>query len=219
MYLPDRDYTREGVTLRCERTWVSPVSIYDAILGSRLSYGSGNRSDSVLENGVLTLGEEDRTFIQQRIAKGISGEDKLLRTIPVSVMITAPLGFVLELDTYKVGTVKQSNSLMHYFKKNGAPPVSRFTADTDLRSIQICQNHFDAWAESNEPTNSTSALWRKFQDSVPRGILYTFHWTANYAVLRNIFRQRKMHRQLSWRVFCDEWMGELPCSWIFSYRV
>ena len=45
--------------------------------------------------------------------------------------------------------------------------------------------------------------------SNPAGFKITARMTTNYRCLRNIYIQRKDHRLLEWRVFCN-WITTLP---------
>ena len=48
-----------------------------------------------------------------------AGEDKFMRTIPVSMMISASMRWFQQLDTYNVGVTMQSSSLMHRVAARG----------------------------------------------------------------------------------------------------
>lgn len=190
-------------------------SILDAIMGSRLSYGSNSKSDSLMDGDELVIGPEDKKFLQARITAGVGGENKFLRCIPVSVFILAPLRWWVDMDTYKVGTVRQSSSLMHYFKSRGELTAAQFTSSTDPRLIDIANEKYRSWIASGGGTNFTSREWEEFQDSIPRGFLYTSQWCGSYAVLANIYRQRRAHRQKEWRSFCM-FIECLPHSWLMT---
>ena len=51
--------------------------------------------------------------------------------------------------------------------------------------------------------------FRALRQALPMGYNYKFTWSANYAVLRNIYRQRKNHRLSEWHEFC-RWIDGLP---------
>ena len=95
----------------------SVYNIYNAILGARNPKNSWNKSDSVFKgyNGKIentVIGENDLKLLQSLIKAG-SEHRKFMRQIGVSVIITAPLYWWKEFDTYKVGTVSNSCSTMH----------------------------------------------------------------------------------------------------------
>ena len=58
------------------------------------------------------IGEND-IDLAQRLIKGGAEHSKFMRAIGVNVDITAPTYFNSELDTYKIGTVRNSCSFMH----------------------------------------------------------------------------------------------------------
>lgn len=92
-----------------------------AIRGCRNPLESWEKSDSIIlmeqdENKnfreVAEIGKNDLGLMQKLIKAG-SEHRKFLRQIFVSVDITAPQYFFAELDTYKIGTVRNSTSMQH----------------------------------------------------------------------------------------------------------
>ena len=53
--------------------------------------------------------------------------------------------------------------------------------------------------------------FRLMRQRIPMGYNYTIAWTANYQVLRNIWKQRvkQVHRLVEWKQV-GEWLAELP---------
>ena len=105
--------------MRFENT--SVYNIYNAILGARNPMNSWEKSDSIIlieqdENKdfreVAKIGKNDLELMQKLIKAG-SEHRKFLRQIFVSVDITAPAYFMAELDTYKIGTTRNSSSFQH----------------------------------------------------------------------------------------------------------
>lgn len=210
------------------RTLVDERFIYEAILGSRLSYGNGKNSDSMVfyvpevDDFRLNLGMEDRRFIEARLNSGVHGEDKLTRCIPVSVRIKAPLKLLVELDTYKVGTVRQSSSLMHRVASRGHFVVEDFafrdpTADHVVNLIAEINRLYDLWIAEGPRRSDTQGEWTDWQDMIPRSYIYDSQWFTSYAVLRNIYFQRKNHRMGLWKDFLG-WMEALPHSFIITHE-
>lgn len=90
------------------------------------------------------LGEKDIELAQKLIKAGPEHR-KFLRQIMVSVDITAPLYFIHEFDTYKIGTTRNSCSLQH---KGAAEPftIRDFEVDDEriydvLDPIKIKKEH------------------------------------------------------------------------------
>ena len=75
----------------------------------------------------LGIGEKDLELAQKLIKAG-SVHRKFLRQILVSVDITAPLYWWKEFDTYKVGTVANSESTMH---RLASTPITLDCFETD----------------------------------------------------------------------------------------
>lgn len=204
-------------------TNVEQSFIKQAILGARLSYGNGKNSDSMLKMFELHIGPEDERFLKARLNASAQGENKFLRVIPVSVFITAPLKWWVELDTYKVGTVRQSSSLMHRLASKGRFAPDDFdvldSADPSFLAILDTLNaEYDKWIASGARRHDKYPEWTAWQDLIPRSFLYESHWIANYAVLRNIYFQRKDHRMVHWKKFLEWIENNLPHSWLITYQ-
>lgn len=128
------------------------AGIPQAISAMRLSYNSGDRSDSdcvkysavcinsknsdlgLVDEVVMgespnefdyykwQLGDADKALAQKLISAG-SEQRKFLRQIFVAVDITAPAYWWAQFDTYKVGVTRMSSSFMH------RGMIRKFTAD------------------------------------------------------------------------------------------
>lgn len=88
-----------------------------AVRGMRNPMNSWDKSDSHpeiygMEHYGFTVGENDLALMKKLVSAG-TDHSKFMRMICVSMDITAPLYFDSELDTYKVGTVRNSCSFMH----------------------------------------------------------------------------------------------------------
>ena len=93
-----------------------------AIRGMRNPLESWNKSDSEWETHInynkdevytkFVIGKNDLKLAQSLIKAG-SEHRKFMRQIFVSVDITAPAYFMTEIDTYKIGTTRNSSSFQH----------------------------------------------------------------------------------------------------------
>ena len=90
-----------------------------AVRAMRNPHDSWDRSDSGYiasgehyENVDYVIGEKDLELMRKLVRAGAEHR-KCLRAIHVSMDITAPCYWISELDTYKVGTVRNSCSFMH----------------------------------------------------------------------------------------------------------
>jgi hypothetical protein len=121
-----------------------------------------------------------------------AGHDKFLRQIQLWIDIEASRAWWSEFDTYKVGTVANSESTMHKLAKR-QPTIDDFEDGSHLVVV-----------------NAFCAIWRAHKDDIniikmnlPEGYLQRRMVTMNYANLRNIIEQRTGHRLKLWGVFID----------------
>lgn len=156
------------------------------------------------------IGPKDMSLAQRLIHAG-ADESKFLRQINVSVDITAPLYWWKEADTYKVGTTANSTSTMH---KLTSKPIeySDFSIDNfDEDWIDIFYNIISECEHMRKMYLQTKdrSYWRALIQLLPESYNQTRTWTANYAVLRNIYFARRNHKLDEWRDFC-KWIESLP---------
>ena len=155
------------------------------------------------------FGPKDLKLAQSLVRAG-TDEAKFIRQIFISVDITAPLYWWKEMDTYKVGTVANSTSTMH--KLSSRPiEINDFSFDKEFHSYHMVQNIVkdceflrQKYIETKDKT-----YWRALIQLLPESYNQTRTWTANYAVLRNIYFARRNHKLTEWREFC-QWIESLP---------
>ena len=186
-----------------------------ALRGMRNPLNSWDRSDSVGD----IVGPDDNA-LAERLIKGGSPHFKFLRQIFVSVDITAPLYWWSEMDTYKVGTTADSCSTMHTIMKRPLSlqdfETSSITPAVKARLVEIIGT-LNRMISANDVHNeqSTIQVKRFVKMLLPSSFLQKRTWTANYAVLRNIYAYRKFHQLPEWREDFCTWLGTLPNShWI-----
>lgn len=94
---------------------------YGAALGVRRSFRSTEKCDSkpacLSDIHEEELGENDLKLMKKLVLRG-TDEAKFARAIHVQVNIKAPLSWWKQFDTYKVGTVRLSDSTMHNILKD-----------------------------------------------------------------------------------------------------
>lgn len=180
-----------------------------AIRSMRNALSSWSRSDSYTTGQLeFVLGENDKD-LAQRLIKAGSEHRKFLRSIYVSVDISAPQYLWAELDTYKVGTVRNSCSFMH---KGVAHPFT-------LSDFELSENHdMDYWEAVLEQLNYLRDKYLETKDYnyflqireiLPMSYIYKATWTANYEVVRSIVLQRRNHKLPIWQDFMA-WTHDLP---------
>ena len=202
-----------------------------AVRGMRNPKNSWNRSDSIFTEGHTELGENDLELMRLLASAG-PDHGKFLRMIGVSCDITGPLYWWKEMDTYKVGTVADSCSTMHKIAakefelsdfstehlsesreyKMNCPTLYKFSS-LDLLNLEIdvlncCRKKFN---ETKDHPALNKQYWWQMIQLLPSSYNQKRTWTANYAVLRNIYRARKDHKLDEWRRFCF-WIEILPYS-------
>lgn len=197
--------------MKFQRTIVSMEMLGNAIYGMRNPMNSWEQSDSVLSTSpnsflpAVKLGEKDLKLAHTLIKSG-PDHAKFLRQIPVSVQITAPAYWWPEMDQYKVATVTNSTSKMH---KLLSTPITQecFEDIIDPTFIRILEH----WRQNaiNDKENS-KVWWKTLLAHLPHSWLQTRMWTANYAVLRNIYFQRKAHKLNQWSDDFINWIATLP---------
>ena len=199
-----------------------------SLRGMRNPLQSHAKSDSaytLLPDGTshYSVGEADMKLAQKLVLAG-NEHAKFMRQIFVSVDITAPLFWWKEMDTYKVGTVANSTSTMH---KIASTPITRECFDSGIHTYNGYTNmiledpvidefipkliDFLEYLRKEFLKTKCKAYWEALISWLPESWLQTRTWTANYAVLRNIYFQRRYHRLVHWREFC-EWIESLPYS-------
>jgi hypothetical protein len=190
--------------------------------GMRNPMNSWDKSDTIFdEKGIPTIGPNDLKLATNLIKAGPE-HGKWARQVFVSMDITAPLYWWKELDTYKVGTTANSQSTMHKLAStpitidcfetddivedltfNGCTPVSVVWEDL----INACEALRKAYNETKD-----IRYWKELVRILPEGWLQTRTWTANYAVLRAMYHQRKNHKLVEWETFLTELIDNLPYS-------
>lgn len=163
------------------------------------------------------MGPTDLKVAQNLIRAG-ADESKFMRQITINFDITAPLYWWKEMDTYKVGTVANSTSTMHkltsrpiknfdfsfdlYFYSNSILEHGNYKYDYEVREMfdQIIQNC--EWLRQKYVETKDNYYWRALIQLLPESYNQTRTWTANYAVLRNIYFARRNHKLSEWREFC-----------------
>ena len=163
----------------------------EALFGIGLSYGK--------VSGYATPEEAQQHDAWSRLCElaptlalyGAGGHDKFLRQIGVILDITAPLYWWKQMDTYKVGTVAQSESTMHTLLKN---PITKDCFESG-KVPDFYINFLEDLRQDGD--------FVKLNAWLPQSWLQRRIWTGNYAVLKNIVSQRENHKLLEWKFFFD----------------
>lgn len=199
--------------MKFERTEV--MGMFNALYGMRNPMNSWNKRDSYRSSresdffhSNCVIGENDLKLGKTLVGAG-SPHGKFARMIHVQVQITAPIYWWKEMDTYKIGTTANSTSTMH---KLLSQPITNECFENPVwqgtleRLEDLRQTAVDLKNENNE---AWKVYWKDLVNELPMGWLQTRMWDTNYAVLRNIVRQRANHKLTEWHQFVD-WVKTLP---------
>lgn len=198
-----------------------------AIRGMRNSWNSWRQSDSKLifkpaigsVKQEFVIGENDLKLMKKLINAG-PDHAKFLRQILISVDITAPEKWWSEADTYKVGTVANSTSMMHTLGR-GEIEEDAFSfedLDDDMKEVYMAliNNARETWITSGK--KKPSREWRQMVMLTAVGFNYRRTFTANYQVLKSMYHSRKNHRLSEWHDFA-RWVESLPYSGLITGEV
>lgn len=200
-----------------------------AIRGMRNSWGSHEKSDSGYASLIrrqddtyilkdYEVGDADYTLMKQLAGAGAS-HAKYRRYINVTVDITAPLYWWKEFDTYKVGTVANSESTMHTVMKDEFY-IENFSNehldDEALMTLSRLVYKLNCWRLeyiTTEHPEIRKRIWYKIIQLLPSSFNQKRTVQLNYEVLAHIWKDRKNHKLDEWREgFCKEFIQTLPYS-------
>lgn len=153
------------------------------------------------------IGDADMDLAKRLIKTG-SSDRKFLRMIHVQFDIIAPETFLMQLDTYKVGTVSNSTSKMHTIHKRDLT-VDDFSHDyTPVEEFQPIVDKLNE-LRSYYIRSKNKAYWNALIEQLPMSFMQRRTMDMNYETLFNIHHQRKHHKLNEWHTFCD-WIETLP---------
>ena len=162
-----------------------------------------------------TIDDKTIKLMQSLLIAGTS-DSKFMRQIFCNVVITAPLCWWKEFDQYKIGVTTNSNSTMHRitnytidescFEKN--PFTNKISSNIDISKLESLRIEYNLLSEKIKNTTNIDevhalkinqkSIWYELIYSLPDSWLQTRYVSFNYAVLRNIYFQRKNHKQNCW---------------------
>jgi len=193
--------------LKCTADWEMVIE------GMRNAMNSWDRSDSFfLPLAKPSIGENDLELMKKLVNAGPE-HSKFMRAITCCMNITAPLYFWKEFDTYKIGTVSLSTSTMHKIHAKEFE-IDDFSHDHlgpfNMDQLEYIVSVLNANRDVYLRTKSKEDWWEIIQ-MLPSTYNQKRTIFLNYAVLRNIYFQRRNHKLDEWRELCDK-IKELPYS-------
>lgn len=165
-----------------------------------------------------SIGKKDHELAMKLVKAG-SEHAKFRRMIAVWVDITAPRYFWTQFDTYKVGTVSNSESTMHTIHQkpfelddfshekliedltHNPTPLNTLKSVIDM--LNVCRR---CYLQTNNQLD-----WYQLIQLLPQSYNQKRTVHLNYEVLANMYRQRKNHKLDEWKEFC-KWIKTLPYS-------
>lgn len=148
------------------------------------------------------VGENDKKLGKTLILAG-TDHGKWLRQVQVSMLITAPMTFWWDFDTYKVSTVKNSSSRMHKITSR-ILNENDFSWDnedgtlniTPFRQMQLAHLNTLIINHNNSKDNEErKKLFRLIIQDIPDSYNFTASWTGSAQTCRNYYFARKNHKQ------------------------
>lgn len=181
--------------IKIENTHV--YGIQNAIYALRAPLQSWELSDS----NDTTIGEKDYNLMKQLISAG-ADHSKFLRYIMFDCIIIAPIYWWKEMDTYKVGTVRTSTSTMHSIHKRPFIPNDfswdKLNRNEETTLLRFLNERRNIYVETKDMD-----AWKALIQILPESYNQTSIWSANYTVLRNIYKSRKNHKLTEWKEYCN----------------
>lgn len=225
------------MAIKIENVVTSSAEQWEAIIrGTRNPMNSWDKSDSYyhceIEEDVescedcqwcpnpndkhLVVGKNDFALMSKLASAG-TDHRKFMRMITVYVDVTAPLYWWKEMDTYKVGTVRNSCSTMHKIAEK------EFTLDdfshehiyndvsTEPSSLKVLLSIIDTLNQYRHLylVSKHKSDWWQIIQLLPSSYNQKATLMLNYEVLANIYHSRKNHKLDEWVEFC-KWIETLP---------
>jgi len=129
------------------------------------------------------------------------GHNKFLEHMICWYSITATLEWWKQMDTYRVGMSKQSESTMHTLNKDTLP----------VEAFDLLPENFDSGEDYTLYINYLKMIAkqknaRTKSKSLPQSYLQEREVVLSYKTLQNIIQQRKGHRLPDWEYFIERIM-------------
>lgn len=185
-------------------------------------YRKFNFSTPIHHQGLsyFMLGEKDLKLLTN-LANAGHDHGKFLRQLPIICEVTAPLYWWKQADKYQIGTVTNSCSTMHRLTEKPFE-LSDFSISNWSNTCEGANNSKEVFQSSFLFTLSTlnqlrdsylktnnKGDWQKIVELLPESYLQKRTLSLNYAVLRNMYHQRKGHKLNEWEDFLNAFK-EIP---------
>jgi len=125
-----------------------------------------------------------------------SGHNKFLESIVLWLDVTAPRYFWQQLDTYRVGVTKQSESTMHTMV---ARALTQDDFEHPLPEAHLL--HLNRLIDAED--------WERVKHDLPESFKQRRVVSMNYMALQRIVQQRASHRLEEWKGFIAAVMNQV----------
>lgn len=136
-------------------------------------------------------------------------EAKWTRAVYYTWSIRAPRFWWQEMDTYKVGTVAQSESSMRVLAMCRSFQPSDFEGEVDGWTMSKLNILLDCLRANPKATD----LLLQIKGRLPESFLQRRVWSCSLAVMQNVHRQRRNHRLPMWHRVCESFVEATP-EWL-----
>lgn len=179
-----------------------------------------DKAVSAKERYAFLVGDNDLKLMWN-LANAGPDHGKFLRQLPVICEITAPIFWWLQFDQYKVGVTTNGTSKMHRLTEKEFTeddfsielyrPVNDYsTWDGGLECCQIGRINLLNDLREKYLETKDEYYWRKILEYLPESYNQKRTVSLNYAVLRNMYQQRKNHKLSEWHEFLEQMIESLP---------
>jgi hypothetical protein len=190
-YMPMPVQITIQIPTKFQITKLEEAGYHSAVTGVSLSY---NTSFVKATSTVIHLRDKD------------FGENKFLESIQTWWNILAPRYWWQEMDTYRIGITKQSESTIHTLKRK---PLTNENFAQDIPDSLL--QELNTMIEADYPLDTIKNL-------LPEGFLQRRIVNVNYKSLRNMILQRRNHKLKEWRVFCDEVLKQVNYPYLLPVK-
>jgi hypothetical protein len=186
---------------------IGEAGLYEALYGLGMSHGvtSGMAYDGFCYEATMakagTMDKPSRfdrmVTVADKLAMRGKGHNKFLESIVVWIAVNAPRYWWQEMDTYRVGVTKQSESTMHTLTKR---PVDNYMFEGAVHpdQLEFINDMMKTLGNDGGPT-----LW-EIKAQLPEGFLQKRVICTNYKALQGMYWQRKNHRLPHWPMFFEQ---------------
>lgn len=197
----------DKILLRIDVSNVKVEGFEAAIRGMRNSRMNHDQSDSyTTPNGEFIIGPKDLE-LAQRLCRTSSSERKFMRMINMTADIEAAMSFWHDFDTYKVGTVVNSESRINWLHKNKITleklgleeeKITGSSSENYLKALEVVRKTWISRTDKEEKRYYFNLL----TTLLPAGYRQKRTVCLAYETIFAIYWERKGHILYEFEQFC-----------------